>query len=292
MKLSKLDLEHIADATRNWGGRILLDLQSKDLLAQYPAFLTVDVNLDILRASDLLFTSQNLKNWQALPSAICGVGIDVGDYHCELQDLKVLKNEIPSGTLPKWEPSDLKPCLFLDRDNVVVPDVPYNGNPEKVSLKDGIVTLMQEAHDKGWWIVLVTNQSGLGRGRITWSQYRDVHQRLQQLLAQQGQWFDDAQWAGFHETAGNIRGKLFPQMRKPRPGMFFEAHWKLGIEFSKSVIVGDSATDLIAGFRAGVRRLILLDSDKTQKELELLREFNKANAEFKFENSANLGIHL
>ncbi len=66
---------------------------------------------------------------------------------------------------------------------MVVKNVPYNTDPKKVELTPGIELLISAAHAKGYWVAVVTNQSGLGRGWISWGEYQDVHQKMLQLLA-------------------------------------------------------------------------------------------------------------
>ncbi|AFY02561.1 D-glycero-alpha-D-manno-heptose-1,7-bisphosphate 7-phosphatase [Bdellovibrio bacteriovorus] len=173
-------------------------------------------------------------------------------------------------------------CLFLDRDDVVVKNVPYNKDPEAVQLLPGICELINKAHAQSYWVALVTNQSGLGRGWISWSQYQSVHQRMMQLLAQQGAWIDDCEWSAFIDEAGSPRGRLLAGLRKPRNGMLLKVNSKLRVNMAKSVMVGDSASDLKAAFAAGVGRLYLLASEKTDKEVKSLQAHQAAYSNFKF----------
>lgn len=290
MKLQTSDLLQIVAAVQGCGGRIFLDSRFVTRLPMAAYMRAAEIKTMALRATDLVFTLDQ-ADWESLPCSVVGVGSQDGDYQCELTSYQELVGAEIAPASP-WQDSDLQPCLFLDRDDVVVPDVPYNGDPQEVSLKRGAVELMRQAHDKGWWVVLVTNQSGLGRDKITWAQYRAVQLKLQALLAEQGQWFDDIFWAGFHESARELQGKLWASMRKPRPGMFWEAYWRLGIRFSQSVMVGDSATDLIAAQRAGVKKLFLLKSSKSSGELQVLQEYGQKNTEFSFEIIEDLSIHL
>ncbi|HWU43132.1 MAG TPA: HAD-IIIA family hydrolase, partial [Bdellovibrio sp.] len=109
-----------------------------------------------------------------------------------------------------------KACLFLDRDDVVVRNIPYNKDPAMVELMPGVVEVIQEAHSQGLWVALVTNQSGLGRGRISWLEYKQVHQRMLELLAQKNCWIDECVWASFIENEAVVEGRLLASLRKPR----------------------------------------------------------------------------
>ena len=174
-------------------------------------------------------------------------------------------------------------CLFLDRDDVVVKNVPYNRDPDQVVLMPGAVEVIKKAHRKGLWVALVTNQSGIGRGRISWLEYKSVHQRMLQLLAEQGCWIDECVWASFIENEAVVEGRLLASLRKPRAGMFQLVHDKLRTRMESSYMVGDSATDLIAAHSAQVANLYLFHSDKFAKEEEALREYQKSHPQLHYQ---------
>jgi histidinol-phosphate phosphatase family protein len=176
-----------------------------------------------------------------------------------------------------------QPCLFLDRDGVIVHDVPYNTDPQKVELKPGIVELLKKAHQQGLWVTIVSNQSGLGRGYFSWTDYRKVHQRICQLLAVEGEWVDLALCAPFYEGTQFKQAKNRPHYRKPDTGMFQHAEEELGVSFGRSVMVGDSATDLIPGFQSGIRKLYLVASEKQAGEIQKLEDFKKAHPQFHYQ---------
>jgi D-glycero-D-manno-heptose 1,7-bisphosphate phosphatase len=176
-----------------------------------------------------------------------------------------------------------QPALFLDRDGVIVHDVPYNTDLTKVTLKPGIEALFKKAHSLGYWIVIVSNQSGLGRGYFSWTEYRQVHQKICQLLAAHGEWVDLALCAPYYEGTEFKEAKARPHFRKPDIGMFEHAQQELGISFAKSMMVGDSATDLIPAFKSGTRKLYLMESEKHAGELQKLQEFQKIHKDFSFQ---------
>ncbi len=180
-----------------------------------------------------------------------------------------------------------KGCLFLDRDDVVVKNVPYNKDRALVELLPGVADLIQRAHKKSLWVALVTNQSGLGRGWINWSEYQAVHQRMLALLAAEGAWIDECVWAGFYEKNGVQEGRLYENLRKPNPGMFQMVDRKLRVSFQASLMVGDSASDLIAAHKAKVGKLYLLSSDKVSDEEAKLEKFTVSQSDFKYQTIHN-----
>ena len=214
--------------------------------------------------------------------------VDFAWSSCDLQVWTSTFNELRSlwaarPQLSKLVESHMTPCLFLDRDDVVVKNIPYNKDPDKVQLLPGIESLINKAHDCGYWVALVTNQSGLGRGLITWGEYQKVHQKTLQLLAEKGCWLDESVWAGYIENPEGQYGGLLASQRKPRVGMFQAVNAKLRVNMNDSVMVGDSATDLIAAFGAGVRNLYLLSSDKMEKENQKLLVYKSQHADLQFQ---------
>lgn len=189
--------------------------------------------------------------------------------------------------LSRFVNSFTAPCLFLDRDDVVVKNVPYNKDPEKVELMPGIVELIHRAHTNQYWVALITNQSGLGRGWISWPEYQKVHQQMLKLLAAEGAWIDECVWASYYEQAGVDEGRLYQNLRKPEGGMFQLVGEKLRVNFAKSVMVGDSATDLIAAHSVQIPNLYLLHSEKFDKENAGLLEYQKNRPEFKYKTIKN-----
>ena len=192
--------------------------------------------------------------------------------------------------LENWQrdTEETSPCLFLDRDDVIVRNVPYNKEASKVEILPGAVDLIRRAHAQGYWVALVTNQSGIGRGRISWAEYQTVHQRMLELLAQQGAWIDECVWSAFIENESAQEGRILAGLRKPRAGMFQLVQEKLKVKMSNSMMVGDSATDLIAASAAGVQNCYLFHSEKFAQELEVLNEFQRRHSEFKFSTVTDL----
>lgn len=191
--------------------------------------------------------------------------------------LKIIK---VGQSLPEVAGAGSRPCLFLDRDDVVIKDVPYAKNPETVELLPGVAELINEAHKQNYWVALVTNQSGLGRGWIDWESYQKVHQRMLQLLADNGAYFDDYEFSPYIKETDNVYGKLLPSLRKPRSGMFWRVQDKLKVDIKNSIMIGDSATDLVAARNFGISKLYLLKSHKSEKQIaELIKYFGEGAAD-------------
>ena len=141
------------------------------------------------------------------------------------------------------------PALFLDRDGVMIDDIHYLNDPEKVRVLSGVDVLLTLAMTRGWPVVVITNQSGVSRGFFDWATYDAVTERMMASL--KGRNAIKAIYAnGYGPEQGN------QPWRKPNPGMIVEAAFELNIDLNKSVLVGDRLSDLRAGLNAELSTLI------------------------------------
>jgi len=161
-----------------------------------------------------------------------------------------------------------RPALFLDRDGVVVEEVEYLSDPAKVSLCRGIAKLIARANRSGVAVVIVTNQSGIARGYYGWAQFHAVQQEIARRLAAEGAAWDAVMASPFHpEGRAPWRSADHPS-RKPNPGMLLAAAEAMRIELGGSAILGDRATDMQAGRRAGLSRGYFLGEGYHRGEIE------------------------
>lgn len=256
------------------------ETQAQDLIFLWSSQLDLLQDLNaVLQGQRVLFGSENLQE-SPFPADYLWSPGDLDSWRRVLAQVRAMWGRAKS--VDDIKDSFKSPCLFLDRDDVVVRNVPYNKDPEKVELMPGIEELINEAHDKGYWVALVTNQSGLGRGLISWTEYQKVHQRTLKLLAGKGCWLDESVWAGFIPQEEPPQGRLLASFRKPRGGMFQLVNTKLKAHLPSSVMVGDSASDLIAAHGLGIKNLYLLGSSKLEKEKKSLQQFQKTQSDFEF----------
>jgi D-glycero-D-manno-heptose 1,7-bisphosphate phosphatase len=143
-------------------------------------------------------------------------------------------------------------AIFLDRDGTLMRDVDYCSKAADVELLEGVHKLLPKLKRAGFKLIIVTNQSGIGRGYFTEGDFWSVQYELEKQL---GPGVIDATYfcADTPQNASN--------RRKPNPGMLLEAAREWGIDLKQSYMVGDKASDTQAGIRAGVRATILYGSD-------------------------------
>ena len=170
------------------------------------------------------------------------------------------------------------PALFLDRDGGVVEEFNYLHRREDVRLIAGIAGLMTRVHAVGGAIVIVTNQSGIGRGLYGWSDLAAVQDEISSKLLVEGAAFDAVFACPFHaEAAAPYQHPNHPA-RKPNPGMLLIAGELLGIDLARSWIIGDRARDIRAAREAGLAGGMLLGGGETTGEAK--QALTLANNEF------------
>ena len=161
------------------------------------------------------------------------------------------------------------PALFLDRDGTLIDLVDYLSDPAEVRLIEGVVEIVREANLTGVAVVVVTNQSGIGRHYYDWNAFEAVQNRLYDLLGGANA-FVDAVYACSDLPPG-AGGAAISVFRKPAPGMLLRARDDLGLSLAESRIFGDAATDLAAGKAAGLKAGILVETGYGARDIELAR---------------------
>lgn len=150
------------------------------------------------------------------------------------------------------------PALFLDRDGVVNIDHGYSGNSDGFTFMPGIFELTRRAEDLGFRIVIVTNQSGIGRGYYGVADFLVLSRWIAARLAAMGGVPTATLFCPFHPTAGHGPWLRDSFWRKPNPGMILEATSHFGLDLAGSVMIGDQLSDIAAARQAGIGHRVLL----------------------------------
>lgn len=137
-------------------------------------------------------------------------------------------------------------AVLFDRDGTLVTDVAYNGDPEKVELRDGARDAVAMIREAGVPTAVVSNQSGIARGLLTPAQVDAVNARIEQLLGPLGPWVVCP-----HGPADGCA------CRKPHPGLVREAARRLGVDVRRCVVIGDIGSDVAAAHAAGARAILV-----------------------------------
>lgn len=144
------------------------------------------------------------------------------------------------------------PALFLDRDGTINVDTDYPRDPAEIALRPEIVPIIRTANAAALPVVVVTNQSGVARGYFGWPEFAAVNDRVLDLLRVQGCTVDLVVACAYYPAGGGPLSVADHPMRKPNPGMLHLAAARLGLDLSRSLMVGDKPSDMEAGRRAGL----------------------------------------
>ncbi|MBN9021076.1 MAG: HAD family hydrolase [Rhizobiales bacterium] len=155
------------------------------------------------------------------------------------------------------------PALFLDRDGTLIEDPGYLADPAGVRLLPGVAETLRRFRDAGHALVIVTNQSGIGRGLYGWEAYDAVAARLGALLAGEGVAVD-AELACGHAPGGGVPCGW----RKPEAGMIRAAADRLGLALGRSLLAGDKRIDIEAAEAAGLPRAVHVATGQGARERE------------------------
>ncbi len=146
----------------------------------------------------------------------------------------------------------LSKALFLDRDGVLTRERPdYVKNPDELEFLPGIYEPLRKIKEIGFRVVIITNQSVVGRGLATHEDLARIHEKLRQELGKQGCAVDAIYYCPHRPDEGC-------DCRKPAPGLILKAARELGIDTARSWMIGDKEIDMEAAKRAGCRGIRVL----------------------------------
>lgn len=145
----------------------------------------------------------------------------------------------------------LHPAVFLDRDGTINDDRGYIKDPDEIVLIAGATEAIKKLNEQGIPVIIITNQSGIGRGYYGEAEFAAVNRRLEELLTQEGAHIDGTYHCP-HHPEDNC------ECRKPGTALVEKAAEAHGIDLSRSVIIGDKVSDMELGKRAGMERVLVL----------------------------------
>jgi len=138
-----------------------------------------------------------------------------------------------------------KKALFLDRDGILIEDTAYPHKKEDLTIRLSIIPLLKKAQEKGYLLIIVTNQSGIARGYFTEDEYQQFHQWMLEEFAKYSIHFDGSYYCPFLKGAKIKKYDMDSSCRKPRPGMIEKAKYDFSLDLSKCLMIGDKESDLI-----------------------------------------------
>jgi D-glycero-D-manno-heptose 1,7-bisphosphate phosphatase len=142
--------------------------------------------------------------------------------------------------------NELSAAVFIDRDGTIIEDAEYCSHPKQVKVFPGVSQALQRLKSKGFKLIVITNQSGIGRGFFTVDEYRSVESEVSRQL---GDRLIDATY-----FCPDVPGQ-HSSHRKPSPGMILQAKQEHQIDLARSFFIGDKEIDVECGRHAGVRTI-------------------------------------
>ncbi len=165
-----------------------------------------------------------------------------------------------------------RPALFLDRDGTIIADAHYPSHPDQVVLLPGAASAIARANAADIPVIVVTNQSGIGRGHITEAQYETVRARLDEQLADAHARID----ASYHCPHWTERDGPCA-CRKPGIGLHRRAADAHGLSLSASVYVGDRWRDVQPAITTGGLGVFVPGAETPMHDIQHARDLARAS---------------
>lgn len=149
-----------------------------------------------------------------------------------------------------------RPAVFIDRDGTINRQVGYLNHPSRLRLLPGSAGAIRALNLRGIPAVVVTNQSGVARGMFPEEAVIETHRLLERRLAARGAKLDGIYYCPHHPTAGAAPVRC--RCRKPAAGLVRRAARELGLDVTRSYMVGDTPADIRLGKKVGARSILVL----------------------------------
>lgn len=156
-------------------------------------------------------------------------------------------------------------AVFLDRDGVINIDKFYVYKIEEFEFKPGIFSLLSYFQELQYKIIIITNQSGIGRGEYTEEDFHKLTNWMLDQFSQNGVTINKVYYSPYHKEFGRGEYKKDSFLRKPNPGMILLAQEEFHLDLSRCLLIGDKETDIQAGINAGIPINILITSEQNPK---------------------------
>ena len=182
-------------------------------------------------------------------------------------------------------------AVFLDRDGVINKYVGFLRNIDDFELLDGVSKAIRKINESGYLAIVVTNQPVIARGEVSFAELTEIHNKMETLLGEDGAYLDAIYFCPHHPDKG-FDGEI-PELkfdcdcRKPKPGMLIKAARKFNIDLTKSWMVGDSDSDIMAGKNAGCSTVLIGESDENMCASNLLEAVDYIIGRKDYKNGSN-----
>lgn len=185
--------------------------------------------------------------------------------------------DIRSGKVQGKNLSRKQKCVFLDRDGTINRYVGFLRDIDEFELLPGVAEAIRRINESGYLAIVVTNQPVIARGEVTVPALREIHNKMETLLGQEGAYVDAIYYCPHHPHKG-YEGEI-PELkfdcdcRKPKPGLLLQAAKDFNIDLTASYMVGDGENDVQCGLNAGCKPVLLTDGEADGLHYQTLLDF-------------------
>lgn len=182
---------------------------------------------------------------------------DMGTKDC----LPQICNDMQNGKVARLNRRNPRPAVFLDRDGVLIEDMDTNPRAENLKLLPDVADAVRQLNKSDYLSIVVTNQPMIAKGFVTFDDVKKANNTLETYLGNEGAYLNAVYFCPHHPEkgfAGEIPElKIACECRKPAPGMLFKAQKDFNIDLSRSWMIGDRKSDVLAGKNAGCRTILV-----------------------------------
>jgi D,D-heptose 1,7-bisphosphate phosphatase len=165
--------------------------------------------------------------------------------------------------LPKFlQKMTYKPCLFLDRDGVINKNFGYVHKKHNFIWRKNIFKFIKKYNDKNFYVIIITNQSGIGRGYYTERDLLKLNKWMNEKIRSKGGNIDNIYFAPYFKKSKFKKYRREKNLRKPNIGMIIQAKKDFKIDIKKSILIGDSEVDKQTAINSGIKYKILQFNSK------------------------------
>lgn len=222
-----------------------LHMLSPKVFERFTELKKVDLDRDILKP---LIAEGELYVYDS-PEYIKDMGTP-DRFYAVIDDLK-------TGKVESKNLSNKQKAIFLDRDGTINEYVGFLRNIDEFKLIDGVTEAIKKINQSGYIAIVVSNQPVIARGEVSIEELKEIHNKMETLLGQEGAYIDAIYYCPHHPDKGfegeRPEYKMECDCRKPKPGMLLAAAQEFNIDLSQSWMVGDSKNDVEAGKAAGCK---------------------------------------
>ena len=159
---------------------------------------------------------------------------------------------------PDLSPTQGQGAVFFDRDGTLNEEIGHVRNAEDFRVYSFAARAVRLVNEAGMRAIVISNQSGIGRGLIPESLVHRVNRQLTRRIAAGGGRLDAIYYCPHHPEAAVERFRVVCECRKPATGLLDAAAREFGVDLARSFMIGDRFVDLLAGKRAGARSILVL----------------------------------